>query len=86
MDIEQVNRQFDEIARRLAADDQGLIRRAERIRRREVVHVALVFALLTAAVVLLAVGIAALSAVAWSAGLTAFVAAPIVDHVLQQPT
>jgi len=83
MDIEQINRQFDEIAGRLRVDDADLIRRTDRLRRREAAHVALVVAFLIAAVLLLATGFALLSPVAWCAGLFAFVAASAADRLLR---
>jgi len=83
MHIEQINRQFDEIASRLRVDDADLIRRTDRLRRRESARVALVIAFLIAALLLLATGLALLSPVAWCAGLFAFVAASTADRLLR---
>ena len=83
MNDEQVDRHFHEIAQHVATEDEGLMRRVTRIERRETVHVALVFALLTAAAVLLTLGLAVVSPLFWCAGVTAFLAAPVADHLLQ---
>jgi hypothetical protein len=83
MNTEQIEREFDQIARRLRRDDAELVRRIARLRRRAAARVALVVTLLVAALVLLAAGLALLSPIAWLGGLAAFVAAPCVDALLR---
>jgi hypothetical protein len=83
MNTERVERQFDDITRGLRCDDGDFVRRLVRLRRRASVRVGLVVALLFAALVLLAAGLALLSPVAWVAGVGAFVAASCVDTLLR---
>jgi len=83
MDSEHFDRRFDEIAHRLELEDSGLVRRLDRLRRREAMHVGFVFAFLSAAMVLLAVGFAVLSPIFWGAGLSAFIAAVLSDRQLR---
>ena len=83
MNTEQMDRQFDEIARRLRRDDADLVRRLARLQRRAAARIALVVTLLVAALVLIAAGLALLSPVAWLGGLGAFVAAPCADALLR---
>lgn len=80
MDTEQVNDEIDEIERALRAGDPELDKRLRRLQRREAVHVVSVFALLAVGAVLLVVGLAILSPVAWCVGVAAYLAAFVVDR------
>lgn len=81
MNDEQVGRAIDELERALVADDPGFVHRIRRTQRLETVHVAAVFVLLAAGVVLLTAGLASTAVVPWALGLASMVLAVVVDEV-----
>lgn len=80
MSDHQVSRAIDGIERSLRTDDPDLVRRFQATRRAELATVIAVVSLLAASAVLLTVGLATSSWVAWYSGAIAFLAAFAVDH------
>ena len=81
MNDEQVGRAIDELERALVIDDPGFVHRIRNVQRLETVHVAAVFVLLAAGVVLLTVGLASTAVVPWALGLASLLLAVVVDEV-----
>jgi hypothetical protein len=80
MTDDQVRRAIDEIEQALRHDDPAFVRRVRAVRRAEVGSVVAVVLLLIAGAVLLTVGLATLSWVAWAAGLVALLGSVLVDE------
>jgi hypothetical protein len=81
MNDEQIGRAIDELERGLVIDDPGFVQRIRNVRRLETAHVAAVFILLAAGVVLLTAGLASTAAVPWALGLASMLLAVVVDEV-----
>jgi hypothetical protein len=88
MKDDQVSRAIEEIEVGLAHDDPAFVRRVRALRRAEIGTVITVFLLLAAGTVLLTVGVATASSIAWGAGLLSFLASFVIDghhkHALQR--
>ena len=82
MDSHHIDWDIEAIERGLRIEDPDLDRRLRQMWRREAQRVTAVVALLAASLILLTVGLATLSASAWVAGVTAFLAAFAVDRLL----
>ena len=80
MNDDQVSRALDEIERSLCQDDPALERRLRAFRRAEIGTVLTVALLLVSGAVLLTVGLATLSWMAWGAGLIALLTSVLVDE------
>ena len=79
MNDEQVNQAIEGIERALLAEDPAFAHRVNGARRREAIHVVVVFVLLAAGAVLLTVGFATNEFVPWSIGVAALLAAVLID-------
>ena len=79
MNDEQVNEVIEGIERALLAEDPAYAHRVNSTRRREAVHVVLVFVLLAAGAVLLTVGFATNAFLPWSIGVAALLTAVLID-------
>ena len=79
MNDDQVNEALGEIERALLAEDPAFAHRVNGTRRREAIHVLVVFVLLAAGAVLLTVGFATNAFVPWSLGVAALLAAVLID-------
>jgi hypothetical protein len=77
---EQVSRAIDEIEQALESDDPALVRRVQALRRAERATAITVVTLLAGGAVLLTMGLATLSWIAWCAGAIALLAAAAVDE------
>jgi hypothetical protein len=71
--------EIDEIERVLLRDDPALARRLRKLDQTDMRHDAVVFSLLAASALLLAVGVATLSPAAWLAGACAYFSSFAVD-------
>jgi hypothetical protein len=80
MNDDQVSRALDEIERSLCQDDPAFERRLRAVRRSEIGTVLTVALLLVSGAVLLTVGLATLSWMAWGAGLIALLTSVLVDE------
>lgn len=80
MDDDQVRSAINEIERGLIHDDPAFVGRLQALRRSEIATAIAVFALLASGAVLLTIGFATLSWMAWCAGLLAFAASFAVDE------
>ena len=79
MNDDQVNEALGEIERALLAEDPAFADRVNGTRRREAIHVVVVFVLLASGAVLLTVGFATNAFVPWSLGVAALLAAVLID-------
>jgi protein-S-isoprenylcysteine O-methyltransferase Ste14 len=79
MNDDQVNEALGEIERALLAEDPAFAHRVNGTRRREAIHVVVVFVLLASGAVLLTVGFATNAFVPWSLGVAALLAAVLID-------
>ena len=82
MNNDQLDRQIDEIdeiERSLRRDDPSFARRLRKLDQPDKRHDTVVFSLLAASAVLLAVGVATLSPSAWLAGACAYFSSFVVD-------
>jgi len=70
---EHDRRAFADIEREVMHDDPAFVRRLRRLERGDDAHTATIFGLLVASVVLLALGLATVSWVAWIAGASVFI-------------
>jgi hypothetical protein len=80
MNDDQVSRALDEIERSLCQDDPAFERRLRAVRRAEIGTVLTVALLLVSGAVLLTVGLATLSWMAWGGGLVALLTSVLVDE------
>jgi DUF3040 family protein len=80
MNDDQVSRALDEIERSLCQDDPAFERRLRAVRRAEIGTVFTVALLLVSGAVLLTVGLATLSWMAWGGGLIALLTSVLVDE------
>jgi hypothetical protein len=80
MNDDQVSRALDEIERSLCQDDPAFERRLRAVRRAEIGTVLTVALLLVSGAVLLTVGLATLSWMAWGGGLIALLTSVLVDE------
>jgi hypothetical protein len=79
MNDEEVRAEVDQIERALRDEDPAFVRRVHAVCRHEACTVVTVFLLLAAGAVLLTVGVATVSLIAWLLGLGALVTAVVVD-------
>jgi hypothetical protein len=80
MNDEQVRRALDEIEQTLCQEDPAFVRRVKAMRRAEIGTVFTVAFLLVTGAVLLTVGLATLSWMAWGGGLLALLTSVLVDE------
>lgn len=71
---------IEEVEHGLAHDDPAFVKRTRALRRAEIRSVLTVFLLLAVGALLLTVGVATFSWIAWSAGLLAFLASFVVNE------
>jgi hypothetical protein len=88
-DDDRFSNAIDEIERGLLHDDPAFVARINALRRSEIGTAITVFVLLASGAVLMTVGFATLSWLAWAAGLLAFLTSFVVDghhkHVFREP-
>lgn len=80
MNDEQISRAIDQIEQALCDDDPAFVRKVRALRRAEIGTVITVALLLVSGAVLLTVGLATLSWMAWGGGLAALLASVVVDE------
>lgn len=80
MNEEQVSRTINEIEQALKREDPAFVRRLHALRRAEIGTVVTVALLLVSGAVLLTVGLATLSWLAWGGGLLALLTSVVVDE------
>jgi hypothetical protein len=80
MNDEQVSRAIDEIERTLQQEDPAFVKRLRAVRRGEIGTVVAVVLLLVSGAVLLTVGLATLSWLAWCSGMIALLTSVLVDE------
>jgi hypothetical protein len=80
MNDDQVSQALDEIERSLCQEDPAFAKRLRAVRRAEIGTVLTVAFLLVSGAVLLTVGLATLSWMAWGAGLIALLTSVLVDE------
>jgi hypothetical protein len=80
----ELDRQIDELERFLAREDPSLSEQFNKLERESAQNAVSVFSLLVASVVLLGIGLATMSLVAFGSGVAAFVASFLVDGVYQR--
>ena len=84
MNNDQLDRQIEELERFLHRDDPSLSKRFRQLERESTRNDVTVFSLLAISAVLLGIGVANLSLVAFCTGAAAFVASFLVDHLHQR--